>query len=149
MDNCGFFERDDFVWTNDLWFLIYIWLWKIRHEFWLDRLSWRLNEQLWFFNHDDFFWNNDLWFPIHIWMWKIHREIWNDRLHWRLMNNCFFFNVMILSARMIYDSPLTSEYEKYIETFEMIDFIDVWWTVVFFNVMIFVTTYDLWFPIFI
>ena len=44
-----FFNCDDFVWTNDLWFLIYIWIWKIRREFWLDRLHWCLNEQLWFF----------------------------------------------------------------------------------------------------
>ena len=36
---------------------------------------------------------------------------------------------------MIYDSRFTSEYKKYIGNFEMIDFIDVWWTV-FFNVMI-------------
>ena len=87
-----------------------------------------------FFKHDTFFWNNDLWFPIYIWIWKIHREFWNDSLHWRLMNS-FFLNVMILSGPMIYDSPFTSEYEKYIENFELIDFIDVWWTV-FFIVMI-------------
>ena len=49
--------------------------------------------------------------------------------------NSFFSNVMILSGPMIYDSPFTSEYEKYIENFELIDFIDVWWTV-FFMVMI-------------
>ena len=86
-----------------------------------------------FFYCDDFVWTNDLWFPIYIRIWKIHREFWNDRLHWRLMNS-FFLNLMILSGPMIFDSPFTSECEKNIVKFEMIDFIDVWWTV--FNVMI-------------
>ena len=99
-----------------------------------------------FFKHDTFFWNNDLWFPIYIWIWKIHREFWSDSLHWRLMNS-FFLNVMILSGPMIYDSPFTSEYEKYIENFELIDFIDVWWT--FFYCDDFVWTNNLWFPIYI
>ena len=156
-----FFECDDFVWTNDLWFLIYIWMWKIYREFWNDRLHWGLNEQLWFFLNvmilsqpmiydphfhlnmkntswnvkwwtslkfdeqlfffecDDFVWTNDLWFLIYIWMWKIYREFWNDRLHWGLDEQLWFFiNVMILSRPMIYDSPFSSECEKFIVSLE-------------------------------
>ena len=127
--NSFFFECDDFVWTNDLWFPIYIWIWKIHRKFWINRLHWRLMKC--FFYCDDFVWTNDLWFPIYIWIWKIHQEFWNDRLHWRLMNS-FFFTLMVLSGPMIYDSRFTSEYEKYIGNFEMIDFIEFWWTVVFF-----------------
>ena len=93
---------------------------------------------------DGFVLLNDLWFPIYMWIWKIHREIWNYRLHWRLMNS-FFLNVIILSGPMIYDSRFTSEYEKYIWNFEMIDFIDVWWTVVFFLIRWFFL--DQWFMI--
>ena len=85
-----FFYCDDFVWTNDLWFPIYIWIWKINREFWNDRLHWRLMNRF-FFEFDDFVWTNDFWFSIYIWMWKKHREIWNDRFHWRLMNSFFMW----------------------------------------------------------
>ena len=34
------------------------------------------------------------------------------------MNNCDFLNVMILSGPMIYDSSFTSEYEKYVASFD-------------------------------
>ena len=48
-----------------------------------------------------------------------------------------FLNVMILSRPMIYDSPFSSEYEKFIVKFETIDFIDVSVNSCdFFNVMI-------------
>ena len=39
--------------------------------------------------------------------------------------NSFFFNKMIFSGPMIYDCPFTSEHEKYLGNFEMIDFIVV------------------------
>ena len=52
------------------------------------------------------------------------------------MNSCFL-NVMILSGPMIYDSSFTSECEKYIVSFEMIDFVGVSTNSCdFFNVMI-------------
>ena len=51
---------------------------------------------------------------------------------------------------LIYDTPFTSEYEKYIVSFEMIDFIEVSTiSCDFFKCDDFVTTNDLWFPIFI
>ena len=41
------------------------------------------------------------------------------------MSSCFFLNVMILSGPMICDSSFTSECEKFIVSFEMIDSIEV------------------------
>ena len=142
-----FLKCDDFVSKNDLWSPF-----SSEYEKYIVKFEMIDFIDVWwavvFFECDDFVWTNDLWFLIYIWMWKIYREFWNDRLHWGLDEQLWFFlNVMILSRPMIYDSPFSSECEKFIVSFEMIDFLRSRRTVVIFlKCDDFVSKNDLWSP---